>query len=71
MSPVERERPVIARRPLQFPPRDPRSCAKTQNTLPPRFLSQPYHEVEVCQGREISEAKVTMGPHLNNRADVT
>ena len=23
--------------------------------------SQPYHEVEVCRGREVSEAKVTMG----------
>ena len=27
---MERKRPVIARRPLQFPPRDPRSCAKTR-----------------------------------------
>ena len=26
LLPVERKRPVFARRPLQFPPRDPRSC---------------------------------------------
>ena len=45
--PVKRKRPAFARRPLQFPPRDPRSCAKTR-TLPPHLLSQPCHEVEVC-----------------------
>ena len=43
---------------------------KKQNTLPPHLLSQPYHEVEVCRGRDISEAKVTMGPFFDNRADV-
>ena len=32
--------------------------------------SQPYHEVEVCRGREVSEAKVTMCPFFDNRADV-
>ena len=30
LLPVERKRPVFARRPLQFPPRSPRSCAKTR-----------------------------------------
>ena len=34
---------------------------KNQNTLPPRLLSQPCHEVE---------AKVTMGPFFENRADI-
>ena len=34
--------------------------AQNQNTLPPCLLSQPYHEVEVCRGREVSEAKVTL-----------
>ena len=43
---------------------------KNQNTLPPHFLSQPHHEVEVCRGRELSEAKVTMGPFFDNRADI-
>ena len=70
LLPVERKRPVFALRPLQFPPRNPRSCAKNQNTLPPHLPSQPYHEVEVCRGRDVSEAKVTMGPFSNNRADV-
>ena len=60
LLPVERKRPVFARRPLQFPPRKPRSCAKTQNALPPHLLSQPLHEVEVCRRKEVSEAKVTM-----------
>ena len=47
-----------------------RSCAKTQNTLPPQLPSQPYHEVEVCRGRQVSEAKVTMVPFFDNRADI-
>ena len=38
-----------------------KSTPKTQN-LP----SQPFHEVEVCQRREASEAKVTMGPFFDN-----
>ena len=62
-----KKKPVFARRPLQFPPRSPRSCTK-KNTLPPRLLSQPYQKVEVCRGREVSEAKVTMGPFFDNRA---
>ena len=32
LLPVESKRPVLARRPLQFPPRYPRSCAKTEHT---------------------------------------
>ena len=48
----------------------PKIVPKNQNTLPPRLLSQPYHEVEVCRGREVSEAKVTMGPFFDNRADI-
>ena len=43
---------------------------KNQNTLPPRFLSQPHHEVEVSRGREVPEAKVTMGPFFDKRADI-
>ena len=48
----------------------PKIVRKNQNTLPPHLLSQPYHEVEVCRGREVSEAKVTMGPFFDNRADI-
>ena len=47
----------------------PKIVHKFQNTLPPRLLSQPYHEVEVCRGREVSEAKVTIGPFFDNCAD--
>ena len=48
----------------------PKIVRKNQNALPPHLLSQPYHEVEVCRGREVSEAKVTMGPFFDNRADI-
>ena len=34
---MERKRPVFARRPLQFPPRYPRSCAKTRE---PGYVSE-------------------------------
>ena len=47
----------------------PKIVHKNQNTLPPRLLSQPHHEVEVCLGSEVFEAKVTMGPFFDNRAD--
>ena len=48
----------------------PKIVRKNQNTLPPRFLSRPCHEVEVCRGREVSEANVTMGPFFDNGADI-
>ena len=48
----------------------PKIVHKKQNTLTPRILSQPFHEVEVCRGREVSEAKVTMVPFFDDRADV-
>ena len=44
--------------------------AQIQDTLPPRLLSQTYHEVEVCRGREVSVAKQNMGPFFDNRADI-
>ena len=48
----------------------PKIVRKNQNTLPPHFLSQPYQEVEVCRGREVSDVKVTTGPFFDNRADI-
>ena len=48
----------------------PKIVRINRNTLPPRLLSQPYHEVEVCRRREASEAKVTMVPFFDNRADI-
>ena len=47
----------------------PKIVRKNQNTLPPHLPSQPFHEVDVCRRREASEAKVTMGPFFDNRAD--
>ena len=48
----------------------PKIVRKNKNTLPPHFPSQPLHEVDVCRGREVPEAKVTMGPFSDNRADI-
>ena len=48
----------------------PKIVRKNQNTLPPHLPSQPFHEVEVCGGREVSEANVTMGPFFDNRVDI-
>ena len=48
----------------------PKIVRKNQNTQPPRLPSQPYHEVEVCRGREVSEEKVTVGPFSDNSAHV-
>ena len=50
--------------------RNPRSCKKTRTHRPPHLLSHPYHQVEVCRGREVSEARVTMGRFFGNHADI-
>ena len=47
----------------------PKIVRKNQYTLPPHLPSHPCHEVEVCRGRKVSEAKVPMGPFFDNRAD--
>ena len=44
--------------------------AQNQNTMPPQLLSHPCHEAEVCRGKEVSEAKITMVPFFDNRADI-
>ena len=67
MLPVERKRPVFA---VAVSATIPKIVRKNQNTLPPHLPSQPYHEVEVCRGREVSEANVTMGPFFDNRVDI-
>ena len=48
----------------------PKIVRKKQNTLPPHLPSQPFHEIEVCQRREASEAKVTMDPFFDSRVDI-
>ena len=48
----------------------PKILRTNQNILPPHLLSQPHHEVEVCRGREVFEAKVTMMLFFDNRADI-
>ena len=57
LFPVKRKRPVFARRPMQFPPRNPRSRTKTRTHC--------HHTVPTNRrGWEASEAKVTMGLFL-------
>ena len=48
----------------------PKIVRKSQNTLPPHLPSKPFHEVEVCQRRKASEAKVSMDPFFDNRVDI-
>ena len=48
----------------------PKIVRKNQNTLPPHLPSQPFHEVEVCQRREASEAKITMDPFFDYCVDI-
>ena len=48
----------------------PKIVRKNQTILPEHLLSQPHPEVEECRGREASEAKVTVGPFFDNRADI-
>ena len=43
---------------------------KNRHQMPPHLLSHQWHEVEVCRGKEVSEAKVTMVPFFDNRADI-
>ena len=58
--PVERKRPVsVCKETVAVSATIPKIVRKNQNTLPPHLPSQPFHEVEVCRGREASEAKVT------------
>ena len=38
--------------------------------MPPHFLSHPCHEVEVCRGQGVSEAKVILVPFFDNRPDI-
>ena len=48
----------------------PKIVRKNQNTLPPHLSSQPFHEEELCQTGEASEAKITMDPFFDNRVDI-
>ena len=66
MLPVERKRPVFERETDAVSGMRVPIVPKYQTTMPPHLLGQPYHEVEVCLGREVSEAKVTMGPFFGH-----
>ena len=66
LLPVERGEASVRMETFAVSGTRPKIVRKNQNTLPPRLLSQPYHEVEVCRGREVSEAKVIMGPFFDN-----
>ena len=61
--------PVFESRPMQFPMRVT-IVRENQNPKPPHLLSHQCHEVEVCQGKDVFEAKATMVPFFDNRADM-
>ena len=42
----------------------PKIVRKNQNTLPPRLLGQPHHEVEVCRGQRSLRSKSNHGAIL-------
>ena len=69
MLPVENKRASVRKETVEVSGTRPQIVRKNQKTLPPHLLSQPYHEVEVCRGREVSEATVTTVPFSDNRAD--
>ena len=58
LLPVERKRPVFARRPLQFPTRNPESCAKNREHCRHTFCANRITRSK-CVEEEVSEAKVT------------
>ena len=60
---VRRETSAISGMRMAFVP-------ENQNTLPPRLPSHLSHEVEVCRGKDVSEAKVTMVPFFDNCVDI-
>ena len=70
LLPVERKRPVFEGRPVQFQAWEWWSCTKNQNTMPPRFLSQPCHEVEARREKEAPEAEVRLAEFFDYRADI-
>ena len=70
LLPVERKTPVFERRPLQFPARSPRSCAKTRTQCRHTLWALRIRRWKVCREKEVSEAKVILVSFLNNRADI-
>ena len=55
--------------PMQFSGMRVTIVRKNQITMPPHLLSQPCHEVELCRGKQVSEAKVILGPLFDNCVD--
>ena len=67
---MERKKASVCKETVAVSVTNSKIVHKNQNTLPPRLLSQPYHEVEVCRGIAASEAIVLMGPFFDNRAEI-
>ena len=72
MLPVERKKASVRKETVCIFRHDTQDTVRKQTRTHclPHLLSQPYHEVEVCRGREVSEAKVTMGPFFDNCVDI-
>ena len=67
---MERKKAIVRKETVAVSATKPKTVRKNQNTLPPHLPSQLFHEVEVCQRREASEAKVTMDQFFDNRVDI-
>ena len=64
-------RRVFERRQMQFPALRVTIVRNHQNTKPPHLPSHPFHEVEVCRRKEVSNSKVTMVPFSDNQGTCT
>ena len=69
LVPAERKKASVRKETVAYSAAIPKIVRKNQNPKPPRLLSHQCREVEVCRGKEVSEAKVTMVPLFDNRAD--
>ena len=70
LLPVERKRPVFARKPLQFPSRSPRSCAKTRIHCRHTFWANRTTMSKCVEEEKYPRQKVTIGPFFDRRADI-
>ena len=69
MLPVERKKASVRRETSAVSSIRVTIVPINQTTMPPHLLGH-QREVEVCRGKEVSKAKVTMVPFFDNRADI-
>ena len=55
---------------MQFPLRDPRSCAKTRTHCRHNFWANRITRSKCVEEEKYPRQKVTMGPFFDNRTDI-